>query len=209
MIVWVRLITRNIERVCFFHILVWLDSDFKDHTATDVDSIISAEIPNKLADPQCYDLVAHFMIHGPCGNANPNNSCMKSNQCSKYFPKKFRSEITFDSKGFVYYKHCNDPTAYVMKNGVRLDNSFVVPYNRELLLRYQAHINVEICCQSMVVKYLFKYVSKGSDRARASIGTEDGDEIMAHINCRFIGRYEAVWRLFEFPITLESLQLKD
>lgn len=87
-----------------------------------------------------------------------------------------------------------------MISGVRLDKGFVVPYNRELLLLYKAHINVEICCQSRLMKYLFKYFNKGPDRIRASIEKKDGDEIMAHLNCRFIGPYEAAWRLSEFSI---------
>ncbi|KAG5235502.1 ATP-dependent DNA helicase [Salix suchowensis] len=49
-------------------------------------------------------------------------------------------------------------------------------------------------------EYLFKYVSKGSDRCRMVVQKENNDEIKAYLNCRFICPYEAVWRLFQFPI---------
>ena len=39
-----------------------------------------------------------------------------------------------------------------------LDNRWVVPYNPVLLMRYNCHINVEICCSIKSVKYLYKYM---------------------------------------------------
>ena len=46
-----------------------------------------------------------------------------------------------------------------------LDNSWVVPYNRDLCVKYDTHINVERCAQKNVIKYLHKYMHKGPDRA--------------------------------------------
>ena len=41
----------------------------------------------------------------------------------------------------------------------------MVPYNLYLCVKYNSHINVEICSSVKVVKYLYKYVYKGHDHA--------------------------------------------
>ncbi|XP_020094143.1 uncharacterized protein LOC109714116 [Ananas comosus] len=194
------------------HILVWLHADNKLPTPTDIDSIISAEIPDKNIDPIGYATVTKFMIHGPCGQANSKAPCMKKGQCSKHFPKEFRVETSFDENGFAIYRRRNDER-YATKNGIDLDNRYVVPHHLQLIVRYQAHINVEWCNKSMLIKYLFKYINKGPDRMRAVIEdscltTEvnskkqyDGlDEIKRFLDCRYLSAYEAIWRLFEFDI---------
>ena len=61
----------------------------------------------------------------------------------------------------------------VRKNGVLLDNRWVVPHNLETLKKYQAHINVEACNKTYLVKYLFKYVHKGPDCAKAKFGVPE------------------------------------
>ncbi len=50
-----------------------------------------------------------------------------------------------------------------------VDNQWIVPYNLHLATKYHAHINVEICSSISAVKYLYKYVYKGPDRATAVI----------------------------------------
>nr|GEW49670.1 DNA helicase [Tanacetum cinerariifolium] len=64
------------------------------------------------------------------------------------------------------------------KKQITLDNSYVVPYNRDLLLAFRAHINVVYCGWSMLIKYMFKYMSKG----------------------RFICAHEAYRRILKFDI---------
>jgi len=114
--------------------LIWLHLNFKCRTTEDVDSIVSAEIPDKFTDPICYEIVSKFMIHGPCGLANLKSQCINEGVCLKRFPKKFKSLTIFDDNGFVYYR-CRDlKDNFVMKNGIQLNNRYVVPYNRELLL---------------------------------------------------------------------------
>jgi hypothetical protein len=49
--------------------------------------------------------------------------------------------------------------------GCELDNRWVVPYNPYLLWLFNCHINVEACGSIKAVKYLFKYIYKGHDRA--------------------------------------------
>ena len=54
-----------------------------------------------------------------------------------------------------------------------LDNRWVVPYNPILLMRYNCHINVGICCSIKSVEYLYKYIYKGHDRTSFSLEPKD------------------------------------
>ncbi|KAJ6439008.1 hypothetical protein O9K51_08411 [Purpureocillium lavendulum] len=87
-------------------------------------------------------------------------------------------------------------------NTVWLDNRWVIPYNPYLSRKYNAHINVEVSSNIHAVKYVHKYIYKGSDRATANIAANAGgpvDEIDVYLQCRYISPAEAVVRIFEFP----------
>ncbi|KAF3643172.1 G2/mitotic-specific cyclin S13-7 [Capsicum annuum] len=164
----------------FLHLT--LQSPFIEH----IDTITIAEIPDMEVDLDGYNVVSNCMMYGPYGDLNPQCPCMKQGKYNKHFPKKFNSQTSFDEDGIPIYRRRNT-RSQVKKNNILLDNRFVVPYNRNLIIKFDAHINIELCNYSSSVKYLFKYVNKGSDRETTTIEctdtTEVHDEIKRYLDC--------------------------
>jgi hypothetical protein len=149
------------------HTLIWLKRNTKEPSSALIDSFVCAELPDPEKDPLGYVLLDEFMVHGPCGSLNVNCPCMKEGICSKRFPKAYNDETLVDDKGFPVYRRRDDGRFVLRNKGtVKLTNKWVVPYNLGLLKRFQAHINVEWCNKTNLLKYLFKYVTKGPDVAR-------------------------------------------
>ncbi|XP_056846795.1 uncharacterized protein LOC130497734 [Raphanus sativus] len=197
------------------HILLWLKGVKKEVTAAMIDEYISAEFPDRELDPEGFDLVERHMIHGPCGRLRPRSPCMDKGECTKSFPKPFSDHTRIDKSGFVVYRRRGDSGSFVVKGDIKLDHRYVVPHNLALLKKYQAHINVEWCCRTSAIKYLFKYITKGVDRATAHLQKKESagivnqeekkktsmvNEIDKFLECRYISACEGAWRLFAFPI---------
>ena len=177
------------------HMLDFIAPEDQPKTPYDVDCIISARLPDKDLQPELWNLVTKFMMHGPCGTANPNAPCMSDGKCSKGFPKPFRSETSIDGKGYAEYARPDDGCV-CEKNGFQLDNRWVVPHVPEFVLILRCHINTECCMGVGSVKYIHKYVYKGPDQATLKItDKENPDEIKQFLDARWIGSSEALWRI--------------
>jgi len=92
--------------------------------------------------------------------------------------------------------------------GREINNQWIVPYNPYLSLKFNCHINVEICSSTRSVKYLFKYVYKGHDCANVAV-TESKessirDEPKEYVDCRYVSAPEAIWRIFKFKMHDQS-----
>uniref|UniRef100_A0AC34QDY1 Helitron helicase-like domain-containing protein n=1 Tax=Panagrolaimus sp. JU765 TaxID=591449 RepID=A0AC34QDY1_9BILA len=180
------------------HLLLTLESDHKLRNSDSVDAFISAEIPDKNEFPVLYEKAVKHMLHGPCGPR-----CEKEGKCSKKFPKKYLEKTDINVDGYPNYKRSNNGVT-VEKSGHTFDNRHVVPYNPVLLMIMDCHINVEVVASIKSIKYAFKYIFKGHDRAAIKIDDQnlilDYDECNSFSDNRYIGVYEACWRLLEFPI---------
>ncbi|RID65595.1 LOW QUALITY PROTEIN: hypothetical protein BRARA_D00779 [Brassica rapa] len=202
------------------HILLWFGNSSRTPSSEEVNEIISAELPNKEEDPEAYNLVTKHMIHGPCGVINPKSPCMENNVCTKKYPRPYNNSTSIDKSGYVLYRRRRNENESVVKNGAPLNNTFVVPHNVKLLKKYEAHINVEWYNRTSAVKYLFKYITKGVDRASAVIEKENTtttfdtvdsgepkekvikqrNEIQEYIEARYLSACESMWRTFAFHI---------
>ncbi len=97
-----------------------------------------------------------------------------------------------------------------MVHGVELDNRWVALHNVNLLTKYNAHINVEVCNNIRVVKYMFKYVYKRHDRATVEISRQsdnategnavEANEILKYFNYRYVSALEATWHILKFDM---------
>ncbi|XP_073156642.1 uncharacterized protein [Henckelia pumila] len=156
------------------HMLIILKQEYKINSADQFDDYVSAELPQKENNPRLFNLVVKHMMHGPCGYLNKTNSCMINGQCKSHYPWNFCERTVQGEDGYPIYRRRNDgQTADVRR--AKLTNQWVVPYNPYLLMRYDCHINVEVCSGLTVVKYLYKYIYKGHDKVAVHIAS--GNEL--------------------------------
>ena len=155
------------------HILLMLANQDRLRNSSDIDKLISAEIPppapffteedKQRQAEKLQSIVLRCMIHGPCGPLNRRSPCMVDGKCSKYYPKDFAARIFWDEQAnYPSYKRLSPAdgghTAVVGQFSV--DNRWVVPYSPYLLLKFDAHINVEACISQNSPKYIFMYINK-------------------------------------------------
>jgi hypothetical protein len=84
-------------------------------------------------------------------------------------PRSFSEETRCDVDGYPEYRRCQTRIFVDPKMQHVVDNQWIVLYNLHMATKYHAHINVEICSSISTVKYLYKYVYKGPDRATAIV----------------------------------------
>ena len=107
----------------------------------------------------------------------PDSRCITEGRCSKNFPKPFRSKtFSIESDNCVSYRRRSPEEVGEFEvrtkksnalgiHKMGIDNSWIVPYSPDLLRKLRTHMNVELCISIVgSIKYLFKYVRKGSDQ---------------------------------------------
>ena len=165
------------------HILVILCKEDRVTENKDIDKIICAQLPPDLKNTpegsqereqleRLENIILSNMVHGPCGKEFPDSPCMSEGMCSKKYPKEFCDKTMIDPLT-THPEYQRLPpekggrTIVVTQHNKEfvLDNRWIVPYSPYLSLRFNCHINVELCTSPLASKYLYKYVFKGVDRA--------------------------------------------
>lgn len=97
------------------HMLVVLKRAFKLNAVDKYDAYISAELPNPCTYPGLYSMVVKHMMHGPCGDSNPTNVCMRPGlnstnvcmrpaKCKNHYPRPYTNETRLSNDGYPIYR---------------------------------------------------------------------------------------------------------
>ncbi|KMQ90800.1 hypothetical protein RF55_9409 [Lasius niger] len=192
------------------HLLAMLSDEDKPRIQEVIDMIVWAEIPDEEKNSELNVKVLKHMIHGPCGDPLHRYPCTGDDgKCSKGFPKEFCEETNANVNGYPMYQRRNFGKKYIVR-GKEVDNRWVVPYSPYLIMKYDRHINLEICSSVKSVKYLYKYIHKGFDCAAIEVQARDGtrlikiDEVNSFLDARYVSAPEAMWRLNGYDLFMKS-----
>ncbi|AQK91784.1 Helicase [Zea mays] len=195
------------------HFVLIMQRKYKLTCPEQYDLLISAEIPDKKKYPQLYKMVIKHMMNGPCGLLNPKCPCTKVRaSCKNHYPRAFSNATLQGKDSYPIYRRRDDGCKEKVR-GCELDNRWVVPYNPHLLRLFNCDINVEACGSIKDVKYLFKYIYRGHDRASVAVreaNKDDGDvdEIKQYRDARWVTPPEALSQISPLVMQLE-LHLKN
>ncbi|GJV32022.1 actin-binding, cofilin/tropomyosin type protein [Tanacetum coccineum] len=187
-----------------------------------IDNFLSVGLPSKDDDTIGFEAVRSHMMHEPFGSYASDSSCMDKHECMKGFPKSCCASTYISAEGWPHYARPNNGReANVGSRNIMLDNLYVVPHNMDLLAKYDCYINVEWCNQGSLVKYLFSYITKGSDQSTVFIESKNNNnrttyqlllnndnEIGEFLNCRYISTSEACWKIFDFDLQYGSIAVE-
>lgn len=185
------------------HWIIILQDHHKLLSPSIYDEFICAELPSG-EHPFLRSYVLKHVMHGPCGEDNPKNSCMREDKCKNHYPKEFAEVTSMGKNSYAAYRR-RDTKDKVCVRGVLLDNRHVVPYCPFLLAKYDCHINIEVCADIKLGKYLYKYIHKGHDKISSNVVATTPakvvDEIQSYQNGRWVSAPEAFWRLYRFAMS--------
>ena len=127
---------------------------------------------------------------------------MENGKCTKNYPKEFLDETVFTDRGGTLFRRRNDNRFAQLPNNYKASNKWIVPYNAFFLLKFKGHINLEMV-RSMFdnIKYLYKYIYKGSDVALMRLKmTETDDEVETYECLKYVNATRAFYNIYSFPI---------
>jgi hypothetical protein len=150
------------------HILVILRPEDRILTSDGIDEVVSAELPiepvrtNFAGGPagarkfeaatnayeRLLNIVLNNMIHRDCSKGGRPEPCIRNDgNCKSGFPHDFAAATQWCATD-IYPKYRRRAPAgdqwQALHDERVVDNSWVVPHNRALLLKYDCHINVEV-----------------------------------------------------------------
>jgi hypothetical protein len=180
------------------HIVFRAGQQFRPLTPHMINRLIHAKSPDPHTHPRLFALIQSTMMHTKCG---PDHSCwdVVKNKCGSGFPKDYCEQTELGENGYVKYERpVQNPEDLIENGGEFLDNRLIVAFCAYFSLLLNCHCNLEVVQNNAVVKYLFKYINKKSDKVY--VKAHKKDEIARYQEGRCVGACEAIWHQLAYPI---------
>ena len=119
----------------------------------------------------------------------------QKDECRRKFNNVEIFETYFDEKEYPIYRRRKN------KNNPLPNDLCVVSHNRDILMDWNGHCNLEYVGNSSVIEYLYKYLFKGAKKQKLLISRKDANnknQIIQHIQGRVISATQAMWRMFGY-----------
>jgi len=172
------------------HSCYWTTNTIEQMIENDV---IRSTMPDPLYEPELYAAVLANQIH-TC-NALCQGPAPPGQTCKKGFPRPYSTT--------THYEQGN--SRYVYKCLTEAD-SWVVPYHPQILLIWNAHINVQYITDKGFARYMMKYITKREPSHIFNIS--ENDLLREHIIARRLGYMELMFLLLGHQICNSSATVK-
>ena len=119
----------------------------------------------------------------------------QKDECRRKFNNVEILETYFDEKEYPIYRRRKN-----IYNPLPNDLC-VVSHNRDILMDWNGHCNLEYVGNSSVIEYLYKYLFKGAKKQKLLLSKKDpnsNNQIIQHIQGRVISATQAMWRMFGY-----------
>jgi len=167
------------------HCLLWTEKSINQLIQ---EGFIRADIPDPEKEPKLHALVMKYQIHkcksNICGGIGPYG------KCSKGFPA--------DPSDRTYHQPPNPRYTYKRTE----QDIWVSPYNAELLLLWEGHLNVQFVTSQGLAAYITKYVTKSEPLS--AVNVNGMTSMQKHVLARRIGSMEVMVLALGFDIFRSS-----
>jgi len=143
------------------------------------EKFIRADIPDPNIEPELYRLVMQYQVHECKTHICGGPGAGQDGKCKKGFPCDIAE----------YTHHRRGDKRYTYERTER--DLYVSPYNAELLLLWEGHLNVQYVTDAQLVAYMIKYITKVEPYSL--LANPDGRTRMdSHILARRMGSMEQI-----------------
>jgi hypothetical protein len=142
------------------------------------ENLIRTDLPDPNTEPELFEKVKANQIHTcslKCGGPAP-----LGHTCKKGFPRPFSSYTYFDTDTQRYIYRCIKP-----------EDQWVVPYHPQILMVWNAHMNIQYVSSRKLAFYLTKYIAKTEPSHVFNI--HEGDKFREHVVARRLGSMELMF----------------